>query len=80
MVKGWVLAMTAVTTAGSAAAEQRWLGAQERLAATGRLTEFGLPHPVSSPTTIALAPDGTVWFTESNGNRIGRMSPGLIKR
>ena len=30
---------------------------------------------MSSPTTIAIAPDGTVWFTESNGNRIGRMNP-----
>ena len=31
--------------------------------------------PRSGPTTIALAQDGTVWFTESAGNRIGRMSP-----
>ena len=30
---------------------------------------------MSSPTTIAIALDGTVWFTESNGNRIGRMNP-----
>ncbi|HSS26715.1 MAG TPA: gamma-glutamyl-gamma-aminobutyrate hydrolase family protein, partial [Usitatibacter sp.] len=33
-------------------------------------------------TTIALAPDGTLWFTESSGNRIGRMSPdgsGLVE-
>ena len=50
--------------------------------ATGEVTEFALPHPASGPTTIALAPDGTVWFTQSNGNRIGRMNPdgtGLVE-
>ena len=54
----------------------------ERLTATGAITEFALPHPASGPTTIALAPDGTLWFTESDGNRIGRMNPdgtGLVE-
>jgi virginiamycin B lyase len=37
--------------------------------------EFSLPTPASGPTTIALAPDGTLWFTEQSGNRIGRMAP-----
>jgi virginiamycin B lyase len=75
MRKGPVVTMIAVTTAGCAANEQRWLGADERLATDGAVTDFALPHPMSSPTTIAIAPDGTVWFTESNGNRIGRMRP-----
>src|SRR4029079_5556131 len=57
-------------------AQHRWLGSTERLADTdGKVTEFPLPNPGSGPTTIALAADGTVWFTESAGNRIGRMSP-----
>src|SRR5262245_37512547 len=46
-----------------------------RLQTDGRATEFSLPRPGSGPTTIALARDGTVWFTEQTGNRIGRMSP-----
>jgi streptogramin lyase len=46
-----------------------------RLQTDGRATEFPLPRPGSGPTTIALARDGTVWFTEQTGNRIGRMSP-----
>ena len=64
-----------VIVAGCASAQQRWLTPDERLEATGTVVEFALPHAASGPTTVALAPDGTVWFTESNGNRIGRMSP-----
>ena len=41
----------------------------------GKATEFSLPMAGSGPTTIALAPDGTLWFTEQAGNRIGRMAP-----
>jgi virginiamycin B lyase len=58
------------------AAEQRWLHAGEHgLRTDGTITGYALPNPGSGPTTIALAQDGTVWFTESNGNRIGRMNP-----
>jgi virginiamycin B lyase len=45
-------------------------------------TEYPLPNPGSGPTTIALTQDGSVWFTESAGNRIGRMQPdgtGLVE-
>jgi streptogramin lyase len=30
----------------------------------------------AGPTFVATGPDGTVWFTEINGNRIGRMRNG----
>ena len=58
-------------------AQQRWLaaGRAEPRPPTASSTEFPLPNPGSGPTTIALAPDGTVWFTEGAGNRIGRMQP-----
>jgi len=46
------------------------------LQATGKFTEFPLPNPNSGPTTVSIAPDGLRWFTESNGNRIGRMAQG----
>ena len=63
-------------TAPSAVEGQRWLGPADRnLTTDGVATEFALPNPGSGPTTIALAPDGTLWFTESAGNRIGRMNP-----
>src|SRR2546421_11604107 len=48
---------------------------QDSLQADGQFREFQLPNPNSGPTTIAIAADGTVWFTEGTGNRIGRMAP-----
>ena len=48
---------------------------RKSLQADGKVTGFALPNPNSGPTTIAIAPDGTLWFTEGSGNRIGRMAP-----
>jgi virginiamycin B lyase len=36
---------------------------------------FALPDRTSSPTTVTQLPDGSIWFTEGAGNRIGRMNP-----
>src|SRR6266550_1372739 len=44
------------------------------LQASGKFVEFPLPNPNSGPTTVSIGPDGLLWFTESNGNRIGRMN------
>ena len=69
------LGIVAISTT-SMWAEQRWLSDGDRnLGTDGKVVEFPLPNPGSAPTTIALAPDGTLWFTESGGNRIGRMNP-----
>jgi virginiamycin B lyase len=56
--------------------QQRWLTAHE----TGLVTDaqvhfFPLPHERSGPTTVIIAADGRVWFTEGSGNRIGSMNP-----
>jgi virginiamycin B lyase len=40
----------------------------------GVVRGFPLPGPNSGITTIAIAADGRLWFTESSGNRIGRMN------
>src|SRR5258706_1076120 len=40
----------------------------------GKAIEFPLPNPNSGPTTVSIARDGTLWFTEAAGNRIGRMA------
>jgi len=37
--------------------------------------EFSLPTSNGSPFSMALGPDGNVWFTEVGGNQIGRITP-----
>jgi streptogramin lyase len=56
-----------------------------RITTSGAVTQFGA-HPVngettegalgvnSFPTTITPGPEGNLWFTESFGNRVGRIS------
>jgi streptogramin lyase len=38
-------------------------------------TEFTIPTAASSPVDIVAGPDGNLWFTESAGNKIGRITP-----
>jgi len=65
----WALVMSA------SAADQRWLGGREAAAHNdGRVQAVVLPQAGSGPTTVAIAGDGSVWFTESSGNRIGRFN------
>jgi streptogramin lyase len=74
----WTLGIPVLVmlVASRVATAPRWLGPAEVLATTdGVTTEFPLPTPGSGPTTIALTQDGSVWFTESAGNRVGRMRP-----
>jgi streptogramin lyase len=40
-----------------------------------KIKEFALPHSGSGPYSIALGAHGNLWFTESAGNRIGRITP-----
>jgi virginiamycin B lyase len=69
-----ILALSCVALA-AVAAEQRWLRADEHgLATDGQVQSVALQLPNSGITTVAIAPDGRVWFTESSGNRIGRMN------
>jgi streptogramin lyase len=42
--------------------------------ATPTLTEFPLPNG-GLPREVSPAPDGNVWFTEYNGNRLGFITP-----
>ena len=56
--------------------QQRWLAAKETgLTTDGQAHFYPLPHERSGPTTVVIAVDGRVWFTESAGNRIGSMNP-----
>ena len=42
----------------------------------GTITEVVVPTASSSPSAITAGPDGTLWFTEGTGNKIGRITPG----
>jgi streptogramin lyase len=43
---------------------------------TGTITEYPIPTAASYPYGIAvLSTDGTIWFTEANTNKIGRLYP-----
>lgn len=37
-------------------------------------SEFAIPTGNSSPFSIAIGPDSALWFTENNGNNIGRVT------
>jgi streptogramin lyase len=40
----------------------------------GAFTSFAIPTRQSSVGDIAAGPDGALWFTETSGNRIGRIT------
>jgi streptogramin lyase len=42
---------------------------------TGAITEFPVPTANSLPSWITAGPDGNLWFTESYGDKIGRVTP-----
>ncbi len=51
-----------------------------RITTKGQITEFPLPTHCESPLGcepfgITAGPDGNLWFTESQGNKIGRITP-----
>jgi streptogramin lyase len=58
--RGLALALSLAATAAPLAAQ---------------ITEFPVPTAASRPYTIAAGPDGNLWFTESMGNKIGRITP-----
>jgi hypothetical protein len=42
----------------------------------GTITSFPVPTAASNPEGITAGPDGNLWFTEYNANKIGRITPG----
>src|SRR5260370_14090212 len=64
---------------------ERWLGVTlaglllwtpAALADGGSFTEYTLPTSNGQPFEITPGPDGALWFTESNANKIGRITTG----
>src|SRR5579863_2928435 len=44
----------------------------------GVVTESAVPTANATPFGIATGPDGNIWFSELNGNKIARVVPGLF--
>src|SRR5437588_12712139 len=44
-------------------------------AAPVSIREFGRPTPDARPYDPAVAPDGSLWFTEQKANKLGRLDP-----
>src|SRR6266513_4446267 len=44
-------------------------------AAPVSIREFDLPTPDARPHDPAVAPDGSLWFTEQKANKLGRLDP-----
>jgi virginiamycin B lyase len=47
-----------------------------RINTDGRIDTFDVPHRGAVPTDIAIGPDGSAWFVEVRGNRIGALRDG----
>ena len=45
-------------------------------ATAGKVTHFHLKGDSNRPYSIVTGPDGNLWFTESDGNSIGRITSG----
>jgi virginiamycin B lyase len=45
------------------------------VSAAGEVIDFPLPADAEPPADLAVGPDGSVWFTQFEGNRIGRLTP-----
>jgi virginiamycin B lyase len=46
-----------------------------RITPTGEITTFHLPTAHSNPGQMVLGPDGNLWFTEADADKIGRIVP-----
>ncbi len=46
--------------------------------APASITEYPIPTTASFPTAITMGSDGNLWFLESYGNKVGRISPNSV--
>jgi virginiamycin B lyase len=71
----WLGAAVLAAALGGAAA---WLATLDRSGM--RFVEYRMPQPLDTPTAIAAAPDGTIWFTIDLAEAIGRVRNGQLER
>jgi virginiamycin B lyase len=71
-----LLALASAIGCGAAAQMSPAVPRTESAAPSGtpHIVEFPIPHKSSEPYAIVSGPDNALWFTESKGNRIGRVT------
>jgi virginiamycin B lyase len=67
----WLSGYRAVSANG----EAKSVATIDRMTLSGEITQFELPGPGSFPTRLALGPEGNVWFTEMQEDKVGRITP-----
>jgi streptogramin lyase len=72
---GWAASMHLPPTDRTAAPVQTPAPTPAPVLAAPAIAEYPPPSGKSRPVGIAAAPDGSIWFAELDGNRIGRVSP-----
>src|SRR5260370_20983344 len=55
-----------------------WAVAGSERAAALVFTGFGMPTSGATPVGITTGPDGALWFTETNVNKISRMTTARV--
>jgi virginiamycin B lyase len=68
------LPMLALACGGSAADGDPGAAAETTIFFPGSMVEHALPSSDCAPGDITAGPDGALWFTETAGNRIGRIT------
>jgi virginiamycin B lyase len=58
-----------------AGSEGKSVATIDRMTLAGDVAQFELPGPGSFPTRLAVGPDGNVWFTEMQEDKVGRITP-----
>ena len=76
--RGWRLWLAAVLLVALLGGAAVWLARPDRPA--GRFVEYRMAEPLDTPTAIAAAADGTIWFTIDLAAAIGRVRDGRLER
>ena len=50
-----------------------------RITPDGQIEAFDVPRRAAVPTDVAVGPDGSIWFIQFRGNRIGRLKDGAFE-
>jgi len=73
----WLVVLVAIIAAAALAAGAAWFWLQERPA---QVVEYKMLMPNDIPTALAIAPDGTVWFSIDFSDAVGVLRDGKIQR